>query len=104
MNFAAKNIPVTFSQLLEICNYQQAILDKYEEFIEQNIVNKILEEDFDGDTWNKKPLAMEVCPLEHFYDAEEYHQKYLDKNPAGYCHVPLAKIQWVKTVNPKEYR
>ena len=52
MNFAAKNIPVTFSQLLEICNYQQAILDKYEEFIEQNIVNKILEEDFDGDTWN----------------------------------------------------
>ena len=53
---------------------------------------------------NKEPLAIEVCPLEHFYDAEEYHQKYLDKNPAGYCHVPLAKIQWVKTVNPKEYR
>ena len=53
---------------------------------------------------NKEPLAIEVCPLEHFYDAEEYHQKYLDKNPAGYCHVPLAKIQWVKTVNPKEYQ
>ena len=53
---------------------------------------------------NKEPLAIEGCPLEHFYDAEEYHQKYLDKNPAGYCHVPLAKIQWVKTVNPKEYR
>ena len=53
---------------------------------------------------NKKPLAIEVCPLEHFYDAEEYHQKYLDKNPAGYCHVPIAKIQWVKTVNPKEYQ
>lgn len=52
MNFAAKNIPVTFSQLLEICNYQQAILDKYEEFIEQNIVNKILEEDFDSDWHN----------------------------------------------------
>ena len=51
---------------------------------------------------NKEPLAIEVCPLEHFYDAEEYHQKYLDKNPAGYCHVPLAKIQWVKTVNPMD--
>ena len=20
--------------------------------------------------------------------AEEYHQKYLDKNPGGYCHIP----------------
>jgi hypothetical protein len=52
MNFKPEKIPVTFSQLLEICNYQQAILDKYKEFIEQNIVNHILEEDFDGDTWN----------------------------------------------------
>jgi hypothetical protein len=52
MNFKPEKIPVTFSQLLEICNHQQAILDKYKEFIEQNIVNHILEEDFDGDTWN----------------------------------------------------
>lgn len=34
------------------------------------------------------------------YDAEEYHQKYLDKNPNGYCHVPFAEIQWVKTIEP----
>jgi hypothetical protein len=52
MNFKPEKIPVTFSQLLEICNHQQAILDKYKEFIEQNIVNHILEEDFDVDTWN----------------------------------------------------
>ena len=32
-------------------------------------------------------LAVEVCPLENFYSAEEYHQKYLDKNPGGYCHI-----------------
>lgn len=49
------------------------------------------------------PLAVEACPLIHFYDAEEYHQKYLDKNPGGYCHVPLAKIRWVKEINPIEY-
>lgn len=48
------------------------------------------------------PLAVEACPLEHFYDAEEYHQKYLDKNPNGYCHVPLAEIQWVKDIDPME--
>ena len=35
-----------------------------------------------------KPLAVEVKPLENFYSAEEYHQKYLEKNPDGYCHIP----------------
>ena len=34
------------------------------------------------------PLAVEVKPLENFYSAEEYHQKYLEKNPDGYCHIP----------------
>jgi peptide-methionine (S)-S-oxide reductase len=24
-------------------------------------------------------------PVEHFYYAEDYHQQYLEKNPAGYC-------------------
>ncbi|MBQ5951774.1 MAG: peptide-methionine (S)-S-oxide reductase MsrA [Lachnospiraceae bacterium] len=36
----------------------------------------------------EKPIAVEVGPLEAFYSAEEYHQKYLDKNPGGYCHIP----------------
>lgn len=35
-----------------------------------------------------KALAVEVKPLQNFYPAEEYHQKYLDKNPGGYCHIP----------------
>ncbi len=30
---------------------------------------------------------VEIGPLTSFYDAEEYHQKYLDKNPGGYCHI-----------------
>lgn len=33
-------------------------------------------------------LAVELEPLRNFYTAEEYHQKYLDKNPGGYCHIP----------------
>ncbi len=35
-----------------------------------------------------RPLAVEVKPLLQFWDAEEYHQKYLEKNPGGYCHIP----------------
>ncbi|MBQ8383124.1 MAG: peptide-methionine (S)-S-oxide reductase MsrA [Clostridia bacterium] len=31
--------------------------------------------------------ALEVLPLEGFCPAEEYHQKYLVKNPNGYCHI-----------------
>lgn len=36
----------------------------------------------------EKSIVTEVKPLENFYDAEEYHQKYLKKNPNGYCHIP----------------
>ena len=33
-------------------------------------------------------LAVAVEPLRNFFSAEEYHQKYLEKNPGGYCHIP----------------
>ena len=35
-----------------------------------------------------KSLAVKLEPLRNFFSAEEYHQKYLDKNPGGYCHIP----------------
>ena len=35
----------------------------------------------------RQKLEVELLPLENFYPAEEYHQKYLDKNPGGYCHI-----------------
>lgn len=40
-----------------------------------------------------KPLAVEIEKLQNFYSAEEYHQKYLDKNPGAYCHIPASKFK-----------
>jgi len=36
-----------------------------------------------------KSIVTEILPLSCFYDAEDYHQKYLQKNPGGYCHINL---------------
>ena len=38
-------------------------------------------------------LAVELMPLQNFFSAEEYHQKYLDKNPGGYCHIPSKMLR-----------
>lgn len=43
-----------------------------------------------------KPIAIEVLPLSNYYPAEEYHQKYLDKNPNGYCHIGPEKFEKAK--------
>jgi peptide-methionine (S)-S-oxide reductase len=32
-----------------------------------------------------RAITTEIAPLDTFYIAEEYHQKYLAKNPDGYC-------------------
>ncbi len=37
--------------------------------------------------------AIEVMELQNFYTAEEYHQKYLVKNPTGYCHIPAVMFE-----------
>ena len=42
------------------------------------------------------PLQVEVQPLRNFYPAEEYHQDYLDNNPTGYCHLPVALFDYAR--------
>ena len=42
------------------------------------------------------PIAVEVEPLQSFYPADERHQDYLDKNPDGYCHLPVALFEFAR--------
>ncbi len=51
-------------------------------------------------------FAVELEPLRSFYDAEEYHQDYLIKNPYGYCHISpdLMKLAGNMVVDPADYR
>ena len=39
----------------------------------------------------KDPIVTEVTPLDVFYPAEEYHQRYFERNPnQGYCTVVIS--------------
>jgi peptide methionine sulfoxide reductase msrA/msrB len=51
------------------------------------------------------PVAIELAPLANYWPAEDYHQKYLDKNPAGYCHIGKAHFERAAKaiVNPADY-
>jgi len=40
-----------------------------------------------------KPIVMELKTNLEFYNAEEYHQDYLNKNKNGYCHVNLSSYK-----------
>mgnify|MGYP000849577514 CR=1 FL=1 len=53
----------------------------------------------------REAFRVRIEPLTSFYPAEQYHQDYLDKNPAGYCHLGPAAFARAKalTVDPKGF-
>lgn len=51
-----------------------------------------------------KPLAVEVGELRNFWPAEDYHQKYLKKNPGGYCHINLDQASTAATESPTQWK
>lgn len=48
----------------------------------------------------REPIAVEVMELQNYYVAEDYHQKYLDKNPRGYCHI--GQVEFDELMNSQE--
>lgn len=57
---------------------------------DRNIIEKAIKQEQKN---HKKPIVTEIKKLKNFYAAEEYHQKYLDKNLGGYCHIDLSKTK-----------
>ena len=51
---------------------------------------------------HQQPLAVEKLPLQNYYSAEDYHQDYLDKNPTGYCHLPVALFEFARQAKDKK--
>lgn len=62
---------------------------------------KDIKEVYDTEKAKYEQLYVELKPLHNFYEAEEYHQNYLEKNPDGYCHITIVDINKVKELNKK---
>jgi len=44
------------------------------------------------------PFYTEAMPLSNYTKAEDNHQKYLDRNPNGYCHIPLSEMDAIRGI------
>lgn len=79
--------------------YRSAIFTHGEEQqkIAEDITEKVSKE------WYKTPLSTKVLPAGQWWDAEEYHQLYLQNNPAGYeCpaqYVPMSFFPFDEVAN-----
>ena len=60
--------------------YRSAVFTHGEEQskIARDITDKVSKE------WYKKPVSTQIVEAGQWWDAEEYHQLYLNKNPSGF--------------------
>lgn len=65
------------------------------------VINKVFNEEQQK---YSEPLVVEREKLKCFFKAEEYHQDYLDKNPDGYCHLPLELFAFAREAKDKHYK
>lgn len=68
-------------------------------YVDKDDLAVINEEIFEQQKQYEDEIVVEVMPLKNFYSAEEYHQDYLDKNPDGYCHLPIELFEFAKRFN-----
>ncbi len=68
----------------------------YTDPIDRPVIDKVFDEQ---QAKFEEPLVVERLPLKNFFTADERHQDYLDKNPEGYCHLPLELFAFARNAN-----
>ena len=58
-------------------------------YLDEEDLDIIIKSKEDNQKNYDKKIVTEIRPLVNYYKAEDYHQKYLKKNPNGYCHIKL---------------
>lgn len=66
---------------------QRAIANKVKEDLQKALDKKKV-------TYSKQTVETYIAPYTIFYAAEEEHQKYLEKNPSGYCNHRYRFREW----------
>ncbi|KAL0080338.1 hypothetical protein J3Q64DRAFT_1759575 [Phycomyces blakesleeanus] len=56
--------------------------------IAEKVTQEVLEKHY-----KKEGIATQIVPAQQYYDGEEYHQFYLEKNPEGYA-CPTHYLRW----------
>jgi peptide-methionine (S)-S-oxide reductase len=57
----------------------------------QKATAEVVIQEFETEGIWDAPIVTELAPFSTFYEAEDYHQKYFEKNPGqGYCRVVIA--------------
>lgn len=85
--------------------YRTAIF--YTDPADQGVIQEVVAEE---QKKYDRPIMTQVEPLRRYDLAEEYHQKYLEKNPGGYCHIGFDTLPAPKqprqnpTINPDDYQ
>lgn len=92
--------PTTLNKQGNDCGTQYRTGVYYTDESDEKIITRFFEEK--QKNYDKK-IRVEIEPLKNFIKAEEYHQKYLDKNPGGYCHINIAKAD-EPVIDEEEYK
>lgn len=88
--FFAMHDPTTLNRQGADTGPQYRSLILYHSPEQESAVARMIEH-LDSEGFFKDPIVTEVQPFEAFYEAEEYHQNYYEKNPnAGYCLAVIA--------------
>jgi|SRR3989344_4123986 len=87
--FFAMHDPTTPNQQGADMGEQYRSIILYTNEAQKQEAEKIISEIADQKIYNN-PIVTEIKPLEQFYEAEDYHQDYFNKNPSQpYCQVVI---------------